>query len=181
MLIGDEADNEETAAVYLSRRYFAKLKKNGILQASSRVHRKNGYYVYCNERYNSTFFQKRMINFTNVRNSARVLLKIMEKLSCCTYPMPTYRFDTFYYNKVSCRFKYTRVYYHDSITEYPWENSNSMVLLEVKHFLLLIEYDVSSAKYIATDVVFFDTTDARSFDFSRLNCRKKFYTGIRLN
>lgn len=181
MLIGDEADNEKTESVYLSRRYFAKLRRSGILQASVRVHRKSSNYVYCNEHYNSlSYIQRRMLNFTNVRNSARVLLKIIEKLSCGTYSMPTCRFDLFYYNKVSCRFRYTQVYFHELITQYPWDSSNSMILLEVKHFLLLIAYDVQSQKYIATDMVFFHTAFAQASDFSRLNSREKFYNGIRL-
>jgi hypothetical protein len=180
MLVGNEKDNEKTVPVTsLSRRYFAKLKRYEVLP--SYIRRNSSGCIYCKEHYDTLRSSlTRTLDFTIIRNSARALLKIIEKLSCDMYPIPISRFDLFYYDKVRCRFKYTPVYYHSLGYTYPWENSNRMVLLQVRHFLLQIEYDTSSERYVATDLIFFYTTFAHGPDVAQVNSRRGFGTAIRL-
>ena len=180
MLIGNEKDNEKTVPVTsLSRRYFAKLKRCEVLP--SYICRNSSGCIYCREHYDTTWVPlTRTLDFTPIRNSARALLKIIEKLSCDTYSIPISRFDFFYYDKVRCKFRYTPVYYHPMVHTYPWENSNCAILLQVRHFLLQIEYDTLSKRYVATDLIFFYTSFAQEPDIAKVNSRRGFCKAIRL-
>ena len=180
MLIGNERDNEKTVPVTsLSRRYFAKLKRCEVLP--SYIHRNDNGCIYCREHYDTTWVPLTCtLDFTTIRNSARALLKIIEKLSCDTYPIPICRFDFFYYIQVKCKFRYTPVYYHPLVYTYPWENSNHIILLQVRHFLLQIEYDAPSKRYVATDLIFFYTSFAQEPDIAQVNSRRGFNEAIRI-